>query len=118
MQARSRKAILAEEFLRTHGRKRLLAKREGMEAALALAAQINELPYEIPKNRLISAEELTPFAYPIRMPVEKHLLHGMEVFLFHQKAQNANGATPWTRCRPPISPWPGRPGPRSLRRTR
>lgn len=93
MDVRSKEAIIAEEFLRTNGRKDLLADWEFMAALIAQCEQINDLPYEIPEIKMIGAAELEPFSRDVTAPLEKRIIHGVETILFNHKADNTNGMT-------------------------
>lgn len=90
---RSAEAALAEAYMWSHGRKKLLAQKEGMAAVLALCERINDLPYELPGQKMIPAEELAPFRRGLAAGMEKHLIYGVETFLVNHKETNANGAT-------------------------
>jgi len=60
MDMRSKEAVIAEEFLRTNGRKDLLADWDFMANLIAQCELINDLPYELPEIKMIAAEELAP----------------------------------------------------------
>lgn len=93
MDNRSREAIIAENFLRTNGRKHLLADWDYMRALIAQCEQINDMPYQVPEERMIGAEELKSLFYPITLGFERRIIHGVETFLFNHRAENADGVT-------------------------
>ena len=93
MKSRSKEAVIAEEYLWSHGRKRVLTTEEGMSAVLALCEEINDIPYTIPQRKLIAAEELSPFSLDIAAKMEKRLIYGVETFLVNHAEHNAGGVT-------------------------
>lgn len=90
---RSREAVIAEEYLWSHGRKALLAQEEGMASVLALCEKINDLPYELPGQKLIAAEELSAYSHALADDMEKRLIYGVETFLVNHRENPASGVT-------------------------
>lgn len=90
METRSREAVIAEEYMWNHGRKRLLAQKEGMAAALTLCERINDLPFQLPGQKIIAAEELSAFSHQLSENIEKRLIYGMETFLFNYREDNVD----------------------------
>lgn len=93
MDHRSREAILAEDFLRNHGRKDLLADWDFMADLIRQCEWINDLPYEVPEIKMIEAEELKEYRQPLNMSMKKRIIHGVETFLINVKEDNKNGMT-------------------------
>jgi len=90
---RSKEAVIAEDFLRTYGRKDLLADWDFMAELIQMCGQINEQPYEVPEIKMIGAEELSQYSHPLVTPMEKATVHGVESFLVNFKEDNANRVT-------------------------
>lgn len=93
MDCRSREAIIAEDFLRTYGRKDLLADWDFMAELIKLCREINEKPYDVPEIKMIGAEELAHLSHPLTAPMERRTLSGVESYLFNFKENNTNGVT-------------------------
>lgn len=93
MDVRSKEAIIAEEFLRTNGRKDLLADWDFMANLIAQCELINDLPYEVPEIKMISAPELADFSRDVKQPLEKRIIHGVETIRFNWKTDNSNAVT-------------------------
>lgn len=93
MDQRSKEAIIAEEFLRTYGRKDLLADWDFMAELIQMCEKINEQPYEVPEIKMIGAEELSQYSHPLTMPMEKRIVCEVESFLINFKENNSNKVT-------------------------
>lgn len=93
MDTRSREAVIAEEYLRTYGRKDLLADWDFMAELIRLCGEINEQPYEIPEVKMISAEELDQYSHKLTTPMEKGTLNGVETFFVNCREDNTNSVT-------------------------